>query len=51
METYRRINAINTTDSDFCLLLRRLPENTQPGDIISLIEGICTTGHIQIPRE
>lgn len=29
LQTYRTINNRNTTDSDFCLILRRLPLNTQ----------------------
>lgn len=38
METYRKINNRNTTDSDYALLLRRLPPETTPDDIKNLIE-------------
>lgn len=37
LQTYRKINDRNTTDSDYCLFLRRLPPSTKPEDIRGLI--------------
>lgn len=37
-QAYRHINYRNITDSDFTIILRRLPNNTSENDIIELIE-------------
>lgn len=37
-QAYRHINNRNITDSDFTIILRRLPSNTNENDIIELIE-------------
>lgn len=36
--TYRYVNCKNTTDADFAIILRRLPEETTEEDIRDFIE-------------
>ena len=39
LKTFRRINDNNITDSDYCILLRRLPDLVSREEIKQLVDG------------